>query len=96
MLANDAINNVIYNGNNWAYNVKSMLDSLSLNYIWDNQDTFENIPFSVIKKRILDIANQELIMSINTSNFKLILALNWIQHTNLILIKSIIRSINLH
>ena len=56
MLANDAINNVTYNGNNWAYNVKSMLDSLGLSYIWDNQDTFEKIPFSVIsvKQRTLD------------------------------------------
>ena len=81
MRANDTINNVTYNGNNWAYNVKSMLDSLSLTYIWDNQDTFENIPISVIKQRILDTANQELIMSINTStkvqtnsNFKLDIA----------------------
>ena len=44
-----------------------MLDSLGLGYIWGNQDTFKNIPFSAIKQRILDTANQELIMSINTA-----------------------------
>lgn len=67
MLADDAINNATYSGNNWAYNVKNMLDNLGLGYIWENQNTIEHIPYQVIKQRIFDSANQELMMSINTS-----------------------------
>ena len=67
MLRNDVTNNLTCNGNNWAYNVKTMLDNLGLSFIWDNQDTIENIPYLEIKQRIFDNANQELIMSINTS-----------------------------
>ena len=67
MLRNDVTNNLTYNGNNWAYNVKTMLDNIGLSFIWDNQGTIENIPYLEIKQRIFDNANQELIMSINTS-----------------------------
>ena len=67
MLADDAINNVTYNGNNWAYNVKNILHNLGLGYIWENQNTIEHVPYPVIKQRIFDSVNQELMMSINTS-----------------------------
>ena len=67
MLRNDVTNNLTCNGNNWVHNVKTMFDNLVLSFIWDNQDTFENIPYLEIKQRIFDNANQELIMSINTS-----------------------------
>ena len=67
MLRNDVTNNFTYNGNNWTYNVKTMLDNIGLSFIWDNQGTIENIPYLEIKQRIFDNANQELIMSINTS-----------------------------
>ena len=67
MLRNDVTNNLTYNGNNWAYNVKTMLDNIGLSFIWDNQDTIENIPYLEIKQRIFDNANQELIVSVNTS-----------------------------
>ena len=67
MLRNDVTNSLTYNGNNWAYNVKTMLDNIGLSFIWDNQDTIKNIPYLEIKQRIFDNANQELIMAINTS-----------------------------
>ena len=56
MLRNDVINNITYNGNNWAYNIKSMLDNIGLGFLWDNQDTIENINYAEIKTRLFDIA----------------------------------------
>ena len=67
VLRNDAINNHTYNGNNWAYNVKTMLDNLGLGFIWENEDTPENSPYDEIKQQLFDNASQELLMSINTS-----------------------------
>ena len=37
MLRNDADNNISYNKHNWAYQIKSMLQSLGLEYLWSNQ-----------------------------------------------------------
>lgn len=68
MLLHDAVNDINYRGNNWAYQVKTLLDSLGLSYIWENQELLSNIPYHSIKQRILDTANQNLIASINSSN----------------------------
>ena len=67
MLHNDVTNNLTYYGNNWAYNVKTMLDNIGPSFIWDNKDTIDNIQYLEIKQRIFDNVIQELIMSINTS-----------------------------
>ena len=67
MLCNDVMNNDTYNGNNWAYNVKMMLDNLGLSLLWNNQDTIGNIHYAEIKTRLFDNAMQELLTSINTS-----------------------------
>ena len=67
MLFNDTNNNITYNGNNWAFQVKSLLDNLGFSYVWNKQDILGNIPFTEIKQRIIDTVNQDLFMSINTS-----------------------------
>ena len=36
-LFNDAINGCTYNGLNWAYEFKNMLENLALNYVWNYQ-----------------------------------------------------------
>lgn len=66
LLLNDAANDITYNGTNWAYQVKGMLDSLGFSHVWDNQ-THDEVPYQQIKQRLLDNANQNLLMSINTS-----------------------------
>ena len=66
MLLQDATNGNTYNGSNWAYQVKSMLENLGFNYIWYNQAFEENF-YSMIKQRLLDTAKQDLLMQINSS-----------------------------
>ena len=73
MLFNDTNNNITYNGNNWAFQVKSLLDNLGFSYVWNNQDILGNIPFTEIIQRIIDTVNQDLFMSINTSTKLVIL-----------------------
>ena len=53
MLKNDADNNVSYNNNNWAYQIKLMLQNLGLGDLWTNQQHCD-IFFPEIKQRILD------------------------------------------
>lgn len=67
MLLNDTNNYITYNGNNWAFQVRSLLDTLRFSYISNNQDILGNIPYIEIKQRILDSVNQDLLKSINTS-----------------------------
>ena len=67
LLKNDAENNISYNGSNWAFQVKSLLDELGLTYIW-LQQTEMRIPFSLIKQRILDSFKQSWYGTINNSN----------------------------
>ena len=67
MLLNDSNNGRTYNGENWAFQIKTLLNSLGFSYVWDNQDTLESIPFREIKQRILDQVNQDLLRSLNTS-----------------------------
>ena len=67
MLKDDADNNRNYHGLNWASQIKSILCGIGLNYIWIQQAEIE-IPFNVIKTKILDIYKQTWFTEINNSN----------------------------
>ena len=67
MLKMGADNNKTYNGANWAYQIKSILDSIGLTNIWIQQFDII-IPFNLIKQRILDIYKQSWYASVNNSN----------------------------
>ena len=67
MLKTDADANANYNGKNWAYQIKSILQQHGLEYIW-NQQTELEIPFNTIKQRILDMYNQKWYSDINNSS----------------------------
>ena len=56
-----------YKGNNWAYQIKSMLQQHGLEIIWNQQFEIE-IPFNIIKQRIFDISYQSWYSEINNSN----------------------------
>ena len=66
MLLDDALAGNNYNGQNWAFQIKNMLDNLGLSHIWNNQ-LQSDIPFNEIKQRILDLTDQEILMSNDTS-----------------------------
>ena len=51
MLKNDADNNITYNGLNWTYQVKCILDSIGLSYIRNDQFFLDTVPFTLIKQR---------------------------------------------
>lgn len=53
MLKNDVDNNNIYNGMNWAYNIKTLLDNLGLSEIWINQNETD-IPLNYVIQRLKD------------------------------------------
>ena len=67
MLKQDADNNKSYSGTNWAYQVKHILDSIGLSNIWIQQYDID-IPFNLIKQRILDIYKQTWYVAVNNSN----------------------------
>ena len=67
MMYIDAENNISYNGANWAYNIKQILDNTGLSYIWMNQNSTETT-YSQIKQRILDIYKQSWYSRINNSH----------------------------
>ena len=66
MLKIDADNNVSYNKNNWAYQIKLMLQNLGLGDLWTNQQHCD-IFFPEIKQRILDQYYQSWYSDINNS-----------------------------
>lgn len=66
MLKHDVNNNNNYNGNNWAYHIKCILDNIGLSYLWINQSP--NTPFDIIKTRILDNYYQSWYAQINNSS----------------------------
>ena len=66
-LYNDALNGRNYNNTNWAYQVKCLLESLGFAYVFENQ-VLDNLTFNEIKQRLFDQANQDMMMSINTSS----------------------------
>ena len=67
MLKDDADNNKNYHGLNWASQIKSILCGIGLNYFWIQQAEIE-IPFNVLKTKILDIYKQTWYTEINNSN----------------------------
>ena len=67
MLREDADSGNSYNGNNWAFHIKSLLDSLGLSYVWLQQNEIE-IPISLIKQRLFDFYFQSWYSDINNSN----------------------------
>ena len=68
MLKNDVDSNNFYiNNSNWASQIKKLLDNLGFSDIWIYQ--FEiDIPFDLIKQRLLDSYKQSWYSDINNSN----------------------------
>lgn len=56
-----------YNGKNWAYQIKTILQQHGLEYIWKQQFDAE-IPFNAIKQRIFDMYTQKWYSDINNSS----------------------------
>ena len=67
MLKEDADNNITYNGKNWAYQIKIILNEIGMSNIWIQQDRI-NFDIQTIKCRILDIYKQNWYSNINNSN----------------------------
>ena len=70
LLKSDTDVNNNYTGNNWAYQIKSMLQQHGLEFIWNQQFEIE-MPFNIIKQRIFDIyytLYQRWYSEINNSN----------------------------
>lgn len=68
MLKHDADNNVTYNGkNNWASQIKNMLNQIGMSDVWLNQFTL-NIYIQPIKLRIIDMYKQSWYSKINNSS----------------------------
>ena len=53
MLKADCEDNNTYNGNNWANQIKTLLQDLGMNYIWTNQIEME-IPYTAIRQWVFD------------------------------------------
>ena len=66
MLKCDADNNISYNNQNWASQIKSMLENLGLADLWVNQQ-FYHISLLEIKQRILDQYYQSWYSNLNNS-----------------------------
>ena len=69
MLVDGVIAGNNYNGQNWAFQIKNMLNNLGFSHVWNNQEQ-NDIPFNEIKQRIIDQTNQEILMA-NTTSSKL-------------------------
>ena len=67
MLKQDADNNITYNGSNWAFQIKSLLNELGFGYIW-LQQTEITIPLDLIKQRIFDNYHQSWYSNMNNSS----------------------------
>lgn len=66
MLKSDVDNSIIYDGINWAFNSKQILDESELTIIWQNQFITQT-DLQPIKRRILDIYPQQWYAKINNS-----------------------------
>ena len=66
MLESDANNGNSYNNQNWAYQIKSTLETLGLNYIWTGMHN-NNSNINIIKQRLVDQYKQTWYGSINNS-----------------------------
>jgi hypothetical protein len=67
MLKSDVDLNRNYNGNNWAYQIKLILDEHGFSYIWDQQFDIV-IPFESIRHRLIDTFKQKWYSDINNSS----------------------------
>ena len=67
MLKNDVDNKMTYNGLNWAFQIKQILDNFGLSNIWIYQNTID-ISFDLVKQRIFDTYKQSWHSSVNHSN----------------------------
>ena len=67
MLKNDAETNRNYNGKNWAFQIKTILQQHGFEFVWNNQFEIE-IPFTAIRQRVLDMYFQKWYSEINNSN----------------------------
>ena len=67
ILREDADSGRTYNGSNWAFHIKKILDNLGLSYVWQQQGETE-IPLTVIKKRMYDSYSQTWYANINNSS----------------------------
>ena len=67
MLKRDADNNTTYGGDNWAWQIKSILESNGLSFLWLNQNCLD-CSFNLIKQRILDVYKQTWYSEINNSS----------------------------
>ena len=66
MLKHDTNNNIQYDNNNWAYQIKTILDNLGLGNLWIQQEHL-NIYLPLIKQRIFDQYYQSWYSTINNS-----------------------------
>lgn len=67
MLKQDTDLNINYNGQNWATQIKNILQCHGFDYVWRQQFDI-NIPFALIRQRILDTYKQIWYSEINNSN----------------------------
>ena len=67
MLKEDTETNCNYNGKNWAFQIKDMLQKLGLGFVWEQQFYIE-IPFTLIKQRLIDNYLQKWYAEINNSS----------------------------
>ena len=67
LLTTDLNARLTYNGLNWAFQVKCILDKLGLSNLW-NKNLNTNISYQPIKQRLFDQYNQTLMTEINNSN----------------------------
>ncbi|XP_060583529.1 uncharacterized protein LOC132739756 [Ruditapes philippinarum] len=63
----DAENGLSYGGNNWACQIKQILNDIGMSNIWINQEHI-TINFQQVKNRILDIYKQEWYSNIRNSS----------------------------
>ena len=63
----DVDNTHNYNGKNWAYQIKQILDQCGLSYLWDN-DLINDSYYKTIKTRIMDNFYQTWHSEINQSS----------------------------
>ena len=66
MLRDDVEHGITYIGANWAFQIKFILESHGLGFIWQSQD-IDTVPFSLIKQRIMDNYYQSWYAEINNS-----------------------------
>ena len=66
LLRDNVQNGINYVGTNWAFQIKSILESHGLGYVWHSQN-LETVPFVFIKQRIIDNYYQRCYSEINNS-----------------------------